>query len=410
MTDQVKMLRNHPSLYLWCGSNETLPPADILQALENNILPGLDPKRFFLDLSTSSRLMTNSIGGIGDGPYGIREPQNIFTERSFPFNPETGSIGIPNYDGLQKIIPEDEMVVPPPSSKVGKSWLYHKYLPLFDFPDRYGEVRDIRDFCLKAQIVSYEQYRALQEGFNYKMWDWYSGMLVWKNQNPWTALRGFFYDYYLDYTGGYFGYKHGATPVHIQLNLNDSMVCIVNQTTNELSSITAVILLYDLHGKLISEQKNPVNLKAQDVMLLSMVKLPENINEVFFLKLQLLDNDKILDENLYWLSNKPRSYEKLNELEKVTLKTILDRSVDGHAVITISNPENETAFFIRLKIMNAGNELVLPSFFTDNYFTLMPGDKKKVELDLAPNNNEVIQDGLKLMVEGWNILPEEIKF
>ena len=81
--------------------------------------------------------------------------------------------------------------------------------------------------------MSYEQYRALQEGFNYKMWDWYAGMLVWKNQNPWTALRGFFYDYYLDYTGGYFGYKHGAMPVHIQLNLNDSVVCVVNQTANK---------------------------------------------------------------------------------------------------------------------------------------------------------------------------------
>ena len=56
--------------------------------------------------------MTNTIGGVGDGPYGIREPEKIFTERSFPFNPETGSIGIPNYEGLKKIIPEDEMRPP----------------------------------------------------------------------------------------------------------------------------------------------------------------------------------------------------------------------------------------------------------------------------------------------------------
>ncbi len=106
-------------------------------------------------------------------------------------------------------------------------------------------------------MVSYEQYRALQEGFNYKMWDWYSGMLVWKNQNPWTALRGFFYDYFLDYTGGYFGYKHGAAPVHIQLNLNDSTVCVLNQTTLKTGSITAITRLYDLHGKLVSEKKYP---------------------------------------------------------------------------------------------------------------------------------------------------------
>ena len=110
--DQIRMLRNHPSLYLWCGGNETPPPADILKALTEDIFPRFDNTRFFLEKSTSSNLMTNSKGGTGDGPYGIREPETIFTERSFPFNPETGSIGIPNYDGLQKIIPEDEMIPP----------------------------------------------------------------------------------------------------------------------------------------------------------------------------------------------------------------------------------------------------------------------------------------------------------
>ncbi len=407
--DQIKMLRNHPSLYLWCGGNETLPPHDLLKALEEDILPHFDPKRFFLEMSTSYKLMTNSIGGTGDGPYGIREPESIFTKRSFPFNPETGSIGIPNYDGLRKIIPEDEMV-PPQSSRPGKSWSYHKYLPLMDFPDRYGKVKDIRDFCFKAQIVSYEQYRALQEGFNYKMWDWYSGMLVWKNQNPWTALRGFFYDYFLDYTGGYFGYKHAAAPVHIQFDLNDSVICVLNQTAEGINNIDARVHLFDMHGKLISEQKSIISLKANDVKYLNKIELPGTANEVFFLKLQLMDNEKILDENLYWLTNKPHSYEKLNELEKVDVTTTIKRSSEGHAVINIANPSGEPAFFIRLKIINMENELVLPSFFTDNYFTLLPGDEKEVELDLTSGLIPNSTSQLKLVVEGWNTPPEEIKF
>jgi len=407
--DQIKMLRNHPSLYLWCGGNETLPAPDILKALEEDIFPKNDPGRYFLEMSTSSKLMTNTIGGVGDGPYGIREPASIFTERSFPFNPETGSIGIPNYEGLQKIIPEDEMM-PPQGNRPGKSWTYHKYLPLLDFPERYGKVKDIRDFCMKSQMVSYEQYRALQEGFNYKMWDWYSGMLVWKNQNPWTALRGFFYDYFLDYTGGYFGYKHGAAPVHIQLNLNDTTVCVLNQTTINVGGITAVIHLYDLHGKLISEKKHPVNLNGQDKMLLDKIKLPKNENEIFFLRLKLLKGDGIMDENLYWLSNKPRSYEKLNNLVKIPVRTDIKRSAEGHAIIEVSNQENETAFFIRLKIVNSRNELVLPSYFTDNYFTLFPGDEKQVELDFGSAGNLNKLDEVKLVTEGWNILSEEIKF
>jgi mannosylglycoprotein endo-beta-mannosidase len=407
--DQVKMLRNHPSLYLWCGSNETLPPADILKALEKDIFPLLDPGRFFLEYSTSPKLMTNTIGGVGDGPYGIREPESVFTERSFPFNPETGSIGIPNYDGLKKIIPSDEMV-PPQRIRESKSWSYHKYLPLLDFPDRYGNVKDIEDFCFKAQLVSYEQYRALQEGYNSKMWDWYTGMLVWKNQNPWTSLRGSFYDYYLDYNGGYFGYKHGAAPVHIQLNLNDSAVCVLNQTGNKITDVTASVLLYDMHGKLLSQEINSVTLNAHEVKLLKRVDLPQNTNQVFFLKLQLKDNKKVLDENLYWLSNKKHSYEKLNELEKTEVRTSLKIGNDSHVSIEISNPGKESAFFIRLKIMNGMDELVLPAFFTDNYFTLLPGDIKKIELDLSSTNNKSNNEGMKLVVEGWNVLKAETKF
>lgn len=408
--DQIKMLRNHPSLYLWCGGNETLPPSDILKTLQEDIFPRFDQGRFFLEMSTSSKLMTNTIGGVGDGPYGIREPEKIFTERSFPFNPETGSIGIPNYDGLKKIIPEDEMI-PPQGNRAGRSWTYHKYLPLLDFPGRYGKVKDIQDFCFKAQIVSYEQYRALQEGFNYKMWDWYSGMLVWKNQNPWTALRGFFYDYFLDYTGGYFGYKHGAASVHIQLNLNDSVVCVLNQTAKTLSNINAKILLYGMHGKLLSESERNVTLNAHDIVLMDKIDLPGTAHEVFFLKLILADDsNKVLDENLYWLSNKPHSYEKLNELGNASVKAEISKSNDSHAIISVSNSGNETAFFIRLKITNQKNELLLPSFFTDNYFTLLPGDEKQIGVEFNSDFALTYHDDLKLVIEGWNIHPVEKKF
>ena len=409
VTDQIKMLRNHPSLYLWCGSNETLPPADILKALEEEIFPRYDPARFFLEYSTSPMLMTNTIGGVGDGPYGIREPESVFTERSFPFNPETGSIGIPNYDGLKKIIPEDEMV-PPQRFGEGKSWEYHKYLPLMDFPDRYGKVKDIQDFCFKAQLVSYEQYRALVEGFNFKMWDWYTGMLVWKNQNPWTALRGSFYDYYLDYNGGYFGYRHGAEPVHIQLNLNDSVVCILNQTAGKISSATASVLLYDMHGKMMSEKNDPVNLDPHQLKLLDKVTLPVNTDQIFFLRLVLKDGDKTLDENLYWLSNKKHSYEKLNELEKSAAIAQIKRSGNGHATVEISNPGKETAFFIRLKVVNKNDELVLPTFFTENYFTLLPGDIKKIEVDFSLNSDKSSQDNLRMVAEGWNVPKTETEF
>ena len=60
--------------------------------------------------------------------------------------------------------------------------------------------------------------------------------------------------------------------------------------------------------------------------------------------------------------------------------------------------------------MNQMNELVLPSFFTDNYFTLLPGDEKQVEVDISMIKSSFKHDDLKLVMEGWNVLPFEIKW
>lgn len=56
------------------------------------------------------------------------------------------------------------------------------------------------------------------------MWEKYTGVLIWKTQNPWPGLRGGLYDFLLDQTGGFFGVQSAAEPVHIQLNLKSHVV------------------------------------------------------------------------------------------------------------------------------------------------------------------------------------------
>ena len=181
--DQIKMLRNHPSLYIWCGGNEFSPPADIDKELKTKIFPSFDPSRYYLNESTSADLARNTIGGGGDGPYGIQNPLHFFTKLSYPFNPELGSVGVPNVESIRKMMKEEDLVLPS-AKRVHPTWEYHKYISYENFIDKYGTPESIDDFCKKAQLVNYEQYRALQEGFNSRMWTAYSGMLAWKNQNP----------------------------------------------------------------------------------------------------------------------------------------------------------------------------------------------------------------------------------
>ena len=70
------------------------------------------------------------------------------------------------------------------------------------------------------------------------MFNWYSGVLFWKSQSPWPALRGGLYDYYLGLTGGFYGVRSallgsggsalgGKQRVHAQLNLADHKLTVV---------------------------------------------------------------------------------------------------------------------------------------------------------------------------------------
>ena len=52
------------------------------------------------------------------------------------------------------------------------------------------------------------------------MWTRYSGMLIWKTQNPWAGLRGQLYDWLLAQTGGLYGARAACETLHVQLNLH----------------------------------------------------------------------------------------------------------------------------------------------------------------------------------------------
>ena len=401
--DQVKMLRNHPSLYLYCGGNEFPPPDDIDQKLKNEILPEVDGTRFYVNYSTSDSILRNTIGGVGDGPYGIQNPLRFFVTRSFPFNPELGSVGVPNVEAMRKMMDERDLL-PPRRDRANRVWQYHKYIGYGDHIERFGEIKGIDDFCKKAQVVNYEQYRALQEGFNAGMWNTYTGMLVWKNQNPWTSLRGQFYDVFLDQTGGFYGYQHGAVPLHVQLNLNDSAVCVVNQTSSDANGLTVETELYDLHGKKLNKDEIQIDVSANAHKIAGKLNRAKKPAGLYFARLILKNKaGETVDENLYWLTNSPDDMQDFEKLSAAQLQVEVRKENPGHLVANIENSGDETAFFSRLKVVDKKTgKLVLPVFFNDNYFTLFPGEQKQVQVDLSDLPKDIQNKNLQLVLEPFN--------
>ncbi|MDU0372846.1 glycoside hydrolase family 2 TIM barrel-domain containing protein [Hymenobacter endophyticus] len=414
--DQVKLVRNHASLAIWCGGNEITPPRDILTALQDSILPQLDGTRWFVPYSNADSMSMNTLGGGGDGPYTIQPIGRFWSQRTYPFNSEVGSVGVGDVESLERFLPAANLVPPRftgtparPAEQVDSVWDYHKYIGYENYLLPYGAPTDARDFGRKAQLVNYEQYRALMEGFSAHMWDWYTGSIIWKTQNPWTALRGQMYDYYLDPNACLYGLRTGSEPLHVQYNPVDSVVMLTNNGFEVQRDLMLEVDAYDMAG----QKKSITQVVVEINPSMSKKYLPINgtVRQLarekgMFLSLQLLNLSKQpVSQNLYWLPDAKGEYSGLKTMPKAALQVVAKSVETGKVEVVLTNPAGApVAFFNRLALVNpATQKRILPVFYSDNYVSVLPGKQKTVLLDYTPTSDVPAP---VVAVEGWNVVKQ----
>ena len=409
--DQIKMVRNHASLAIWCGGNEITPPEDILIPLRDSILPKLDNTRWFVDYSNSDAMSHNTLGDNGDGPYGIQPLWVFWEHRTFPFNSEVGSVGLSDYESLKRFIPTEHLTPPvydedTHKTKTDEVWDYHKYIGYDTSIARYGKIKSAEDFAFKAQLVNYDQYRGLAEGFTSHMWDWYTGFIIWKTQNPWTAMRGQMYDYYLDPNASLYGLHNGSAPLHIMYNPVNGLVMAANNTFKARRSMMLVVKTYNMEGRDSLITQVFADIGATTIKKYFSIK--QTIDEMaakegIFLSLQLLDADKkMITENLYWIPDQKGNFSGLQKMKANDITVSAKYIKQGKIEVTLDNSRNHSlAFFNRLSLVDANTKTrLLPVFYSDNYITVLPGGQKKVTMDFTPST---AQKDLLVEISGWNV-------
>jgi exo-1,4-beta-D-glucosaminidase len=95
----------------------------------------------------------------------------------------------------------------------------------------------------------------------------------------------------------------------------------------------------------------------------------------------------------------------------VNLEVKADSHHDGEkgtVRVKIKNPSATIAFQVHLRLANSkdGDDIV-PIFWDDNYFSLLPGEEKSLSLSYDSSNVE-IKDAV-LEVSGFNIAPTKVK-
>lgn len=129
-----------------------------------------------------------------------------------------------------------------------------------------------------------------------------------------------------------------------------------------------------------------------------------DLSPVHFIRLQLTDKrGNLLSENFYWRSTRLGDYRALNTLTpaKLDVKSKVDAAGDKCFIrATIANKGRGVAFAVRVMPVSASTgEQLLPAIMDDNYFTLLPGEERRVSVEL---DAKLLKEGYKLVAQPYN--------
>ncbi len=401
--DVVKRFRNHPSVVAWFGRNEGVPQPVLNQALEAAIYE-LDGTRWYTGSS-------NRINLQGSGPYNYRQPASYFTEHAKGFSVEVGTPSIPTAEALRAAIPASEQW--PLSDTVA----YHDWHPdgnggskpfMAAVATNFGAAVSLDDFERKAQMLNYETHRAIFEGMNAGLWRENSGRMLWMTQPAWPSTMWQILSHDYDTHGSFYGVMHAAEPVHVQMNLPDHAVMVINNPDHPLENATVSYQAYGIDGALLGSGSAtvsvpPVRTSAPIDLGLHALLAKHGL---MVLKLALKNSGgQVISENVYWPSTTPAGQQGLNRLATVPLAMVVSRHQYGSEQalnITLKNNSALPVLNSKLTLLTEAGERVLPVYYSDNYVSLMPGESKTLTANFSAHGP------LSLSLRGWNAAAQSV--
>ena len=435
--DMILRIRNHPSLVHFLGHDETFPTETLDKAYQE-LIARYTPERTYQPHSGAFNIEDRfKTGGTRTG---TRELWTYANPSHYYLNKEDGAWGFAQSGGIggivapiesiRKMMPEKDLWPP-----FNETFSFHTviqgveyYNALFNVLEtRYGKANGIEDFALKGQALNYESARGMYEAYARNKYD-ALGITTWKYDAAWpAALTWQYVDWYLRTGGAYYGAKKACEPLHVQYSYDDHSIYVVNSFYEDFENlkVTAKVLNFDMSEKY--SRTATVNVSDDGKVRTFTIDWPEGLSQSHFLSLKLHDSaGQEISSNFYWLSTVPdiegtkgyrtdrtfyvspksvADHTDLMKLPRVQLEMFYDiteREKESIASVRIKNPSQHLAFQIHLSVTRDedGGE-VTPTYWEDNYFSLLPGESKEVQARFDPRDLEGARAVVK--VNGWNV-------
>lgn len=423
MLSTIYRIRNHASLLVWTGGNEGHARLELYNAMRDNVAQ-LDGTRPFIpsssgfakqDATWKGSWPDNKPSGVySGGPYRYLNPEEYYklvdAGKDWVFKDETGLPSQPPYSTLPKIIPDLIPDTTLPFS-LNNTWGYHdacegaaQYSKYYkNMEEQYGTPVSMQDFSEKMQLLNADGYRGIFEAAGHHLRTT-GGVMLWKLNSAFPSVVWQIYDWYLEPNAGYYFMQRAVEPLHVQLNLDDTTVAVVNRTYHPASGLKVRARILDLNGAVQFDQTAPVSVDTTEAKeVLPVGAALRQSPGVHFVELELVNAlGKRISSNIYWMAP-GRDFKTLSSMSGAKVEThilsMTKTAKEYQFKISFRNVGKQLAFFLNPQILQKGEE-VRPAFWSDNYFSLASGEETTVMVSLPIE--KVALGELQLIVEGWN--------
>ncbi len=401
MRDTVKRYRNHPSIVVWFGRNEGVPYPLLNEGMDD-VIAELDGTRWFTGSSNNVNLQ-------GSGPYNYRPPEGYFTDLASGFSVETGTPSLSTLGAIEASVPAADRW-PLSDTLAYHDWHFSgngdskTFMAALD--TMFGPATSLADFERKAQMMNLETHKAIYEGFLGHLWTKNSGRLLWMTHPSWPSNSWQLYSSDYDTSAAYYGAKHAAEPIHVQLNLPGNELVVVNTTRNDVRGLRAEVRVNDLAGRALFSSTQNLDAPANQTTIRAPVPLAGLFarSPMLLVSLRLSDaHGALLSDNLYWRGRDPAAYRALGTMADVPIDVasspLTTGNGEGMLALTLRNTGTVPALNTRVTLLDAQGARILPAYYTDNYIGLLPGERRTVEarFPLAGGVPRYVS------IDGWNV-------
>ena len=396
--DNIKRLRNHPSIALWCGNNEILSAWYLWgwreKAAEENqagadaqwkaykdifldVLPGAvadnDPGRFYWASSPQSGDSIAEDLANGDSHYwgvwwGLEPFENYHTYLA-RFMSEYGFQSFPELKTVKQYAAEEDFdIYSEVMQSHQRSSIGNVTIETYMLRD-YRKPKDFESYLYLSHVLQAEGVKKAMEGHRIAM-PYTMGSLYWQINDCWPVASWSSTDYYVRWKALQYFSKKAFAEVLVAPR-NEDGVLAVHVVSDRLNSFEASLSLrlLDFSGNVIQLEEKQVNIPANASTVQFEIEveklLGSNKSNEVVLEANLLENGNEISSNHFYFAPI-----KEIDLPKPEIK------------LEVSNTENGFMLELSTDVLakNVSLSMAGEGFFSDNYFDLLPGEIKRVHL------------------------------